>query len=193
MIKPRARQTGFTIVELLIVIVVIGILAAITIVAYNGIQQRARNNQTLVAVESWVKGLQLYKVDKGRWPNYYTCLGDNYLYDSSGTASSGIGQCRQDDAGSGAVVSTAFNNEMQAYISNRPTPAMVTAASTATVWRRGLNYYFGGGAGTDVYILAVLDGSLGSCPSAAGVTGAVSVIYGGNTVCYYLIGKTTDT
>lgn len=35
------RQTGFTIVELLIVIVVIGILAAITIVAYNGVQNRA--------------------------------------------------------------------------------------------------------------------------------------------------------
>lgn len=44
-IEPRSRgngrQLGFTIVELLIVIVVIGILAAITIVAYNGIQDRA--------------------------------------------------------------------------------------------------------------------------------------------------------
>ncbi len=36
------KQTGFTIVELLIVIVVIGILAAITIVAYNGVKERAR-------------------------------------------------------------------------------------------------------------------------------------------------------
>jgi prepilin-type N-terminal cleavage/methylation domain-containing protein len=36
------KQKGFTVVELLIVIVVIGILAAITIVAYNGIQDRAR-------------------------------------------------------------------------------------------------------------------------------------------------------
>jgi len=36
------RRDGFTIVELLIVIVVIAILAAITIVAYNGIQNRAK-------------------------------------------------------------------------------------------------------------------------------------------------------
>ncbi|HEV7952209.1 MAG TPA: LamG-like jellyroll fold domain-containing protein [Candidatus Saccharimonadales bacterium] len=41
------KQPGFTIVELLIVIVVIGILAAITIVAYNGIQERARISRGL--------------------------------------------------------------------------------------------------------------------------------------------------
>jgi len=38
----NTTSKAFTIVELLIVIVVIGILAAITIVAYNGIQSRAR-------------------------------------------------------------------------------------------------------------------------------------------------------
>jgi prepilin-type N-terminal cleavage/methylation domain-containing protein len=45
----KQKQTGFTIVELLIVIVVIGILAAITIVAYNGIQNRA--NDTAVQAD----------------------------------------------------------------------------------------------------------------------------------------------
>jgi prepilin-type N-terminal cleavage/methylation domain-containing protein len=39
------KQTGFTIVELLIVIVVIGILAAITIVSFNGVQDRANQNK----------------------------------------------------------------------------------------------------------------------------------------------------
>ncbi len=42
--KTWAQQRGFTIVELLIVVVVIAILAAITIVAYNGIQNRARDS-----------------------------------------------------------------------------------------------------------------------------------------------------
>ena len=43
MILWAQKQKGFTIVELLIVVVVIAILAAITIVAYNGVQNRAKN------------------------------------------------------------------------------------------------------------------------------------------------------
>ena len=52
-------QKGFTIVELLIVIVVIGILAAITIVAFNGIQERARNTTASEAATSISKKLQV--------------------------------------------------------------------------------------------------------------------------------------
>ena len=62
------KQYGFTIVELLIVIVVIGILAAITIVAYNGIQQRGRDSQRLSDVKTIAKALELYYADEGRFP-----------------------------------------------------------------------------------------------------------------------------
>lgn len=50
-------KAGFTIVELLVVIVVIAILAAITLVSYNGIQRRAHNTVTTSAVSQWIKVL----------------------------------------------------------------------------------------------------------------------------------------
>ena len=65
----KQKQSGFTIVELLIVIVVIGILAAITIVAYNGVQQRARDAQRKQDVATITKALELYYTDNGRYPN----------------------------------------------------------------------------------------------------------------------------
>lgn len=55
-----SRQKGFTIVELLIVIVVIGILAAITIVAYNGLQGRARDAQRKSDLGTMAKLLNVY-------------------------------------------------------------------------------------------------------------------------------------
>jgi len=60
---PSHRRSGFTIVELLIVIVVIGILAAITIVAYNGIQDRARASSVSSALSQAAKKLAVYQVD----------------------------------------------------------------------------------------------------------------------------------
>lgn len=51
----RWTTKGFTIVELLIVIVVIAILAAISIVAYTGIQQRSNNAATISKAKQVVK------------------------------------------------------------------------------------------------------------------------------------------
>jgi len=59
---------GFTIVELLIVIVIIGILAAIVIVAYNGIQERARNAVRLSDVKTAQRLVEAYFAQNGEYP-----------------------------------------------------------------------------------------------------------------------------
>lgn len=67
-VNLRAKSSGFTIVELLIVIVVIAILAAITIVAYNGIQNRAIASTLQSDLNNASKMLKLYQVDNGAYP-----------------------------------------------------------------------------------------------------------------------------
>lgn len=74
----KRNTSGFTIVELLIVIVVIAILAAISIVAYNGIQARAENNKTISVVEAYAKAIRLYAIDNEQYPStsVWPCIGD---------------------------------------------------------------------------------------------------------------------
>lgn len=80
------RRSGFTIVELLIVIVVIAILAAITIVAYNGIQDRAKNSAAQSAAAQASKRVQQYFIENSdTYPADETAF--NSLNITSGSAS----------------------------------------------------------------------------------------------------------
>jgi general secretion pathway protein G len=62
-------QKGFTIVELLIVIVVIGILAALVITTYNGIQQKGRNTERTTDLKAFQGQLEAYYASNGRYPS----------------------------------------------------------------------------------------------------------------------------
>lgn len=70
-INARQNSNGFTIVELLLVIVVIAILAAISIVAYNGVQTRAKVSQKETEVGQIEKKLEIYKQIYGSDGNEY--------------------------------------------------------------------------------------------------------------------------
>jgi general secretion pathway protein G len=189
----KRSSSGFTIVELLIVIVVIGILAAITIVAYNGVQQRAANSATTAVANTWLKALKLYKADNGRWPTGWVCLGQNYLYGVSGTDTTGTAQCRQTNA-TGYTVSASFNNLIKPYLNGQlPDPSFATAVSPdGTQWRRGIHYAYGGGDGTIVYLDVAFAGDIGTCPIIQGVSGTKAV-WGANSYCNYYIGTISDS
>jgi len=66
--KWAQKQTGFTIVELLIVVVVIAILAAITIMSYRGIQNSANDSAVQQDLVNIAKKIQLAYTDTGAYP-----------------------------------------------------------------------------------------------------------------------------
>lgn len=63
---------GFTIVELLIVIVVIAILATISAVAYYGIQARAHDARRIADIDSIENSYEMYRITQGAYPGTYS-------------------------------------------------------------------------------------------------------------------------
>ena len=116
---------GFTIVELLIVIVVIAILAAITVVTYSGINQRANNSQRLEFAKAHLKAIKLYTIDNGTVPFTGTaCLGSGYpdLFGSDN-----VGDCGRIDTNIGGeygsrVESTALYDNLGEYMGKAMAP-----------------------------------------------------------------------
>lgn len=78
MISLKKRNQGFTIVELLIVIVVIGILALLVITTYSGIQSKARNSQRQTDVASIQTQLEAFYSQNGYYPSLANMNSDSW-------------------------------------------------------------------------------------------------------------------
>jgi type IV pilus assembly protein PilA len=75
----KDQNKGFTIVELLIVIVVIGILALLVVTTYAGIQQKARNTKRQTDVAALQTQLEAYYQTAGYYPNLTDMNGSAWL------------------------------------------------------------------------------------------------------------------
>src|SRR3989344_5832404 len=69
LLTPRSARGGFSLVELLMVITIIGILAAVILVSVGQTRQRARDARRLDDAQRLVKALELYRQQGEGFPD----------------------------------------------------------------------------------------------------------------------------
>ena len=138
-----SNQRGFTIVELLIVIVVIAILAAISITAYTGMSNRAKSVHYASVINTYDKELKMYLANHGHYPQLEpgvtsACLGSAENYPA--TAGFPAGACVVDEATQTVqvAISPAFNAALTEQVPRMPDPINDVTASEGGLRYRGV-------------------------------------------------------
>jgi type IV pilus assembly protein PilA len=137
-------QKGFTLIELMIVIAIIGILAAIAIPAYQNYTIRSQVTEGLTLGDGWKTAISEYYANTGCWPTVGNLTGTcNSVgkYESSVTVVTGgviqVTYGNQANAKiNGCILSlvpyTNANNDVLWRCGNAASPTSATIATSAT-------------------------------------------------------------
>ncbi|NLY68469.1 MAG: prepilin-type N-terminal cleavage/methylation domain-containing protein [Clostridiales bacterium] len=79
MFKLRKNKKGFTLVELMIVVIIIGILTAIAIPVYNSVTANAKINSALANQRSIDSAIQMYYAKNSKYPDNINALVPDFI------------------------------------------------------------------------------------------------------------------
>jgi prepilin-type N-terminal cleavage/methylation domain-containing protein len=161
-------QSGFTIVELLIVVVVIAILAAITIVSYNGITQQANASAAKSTAATFQKKAELFFADQGRYPLSPVEIDNSSepYHLTTGFYQTGSGGTRV--FGVTAPNSTDGKNTVRVLKCGSGTPANQAAINSGNFEGLRIDYFnYESGSGFTSISMGTTSGGTVACPTTA--------------------------
>lgn len=126
----KAIQKGFSLIELMIVIAILGILAVIALPAYQDYTARAQVSEAILLMEGQKSAVVEYYADKGKWPASNTEAGIAAAADITGKYVEKV-----EVGGDGVITAKMKSNNVNKEIAGKTvslTPHATTATASAT-------------------------------------------------------------
>lgn len=155
-LTKKRDQQGFTIVELLIVIVVIGILAALVVTTYAGIQAKARDSKRQTDIQALQTQIEAFYASN----NYYPAMVDlnSSSWRSTNMKSLDAGAMTDPSGSDATLINTTPTSTSHAYeylAKNAAGTECTTGDNTCATYT--LQAYLETGSGTHLYTKTNLD------------------------------------
>lgn len=196
MIGRQSTGTGFTIVEILIVIVVISVLASVSVVSFSGVRESAIRSSIASSVNTWNKGFKMYLAETGMRPRAeWLCIGKAEDYPADGDFPAGVCGVASTDGGSTWTVvysvdssGALLSDQMAPYIADSSLGRhdVVTLTTPGRIAKtRGIVYDDHSNSGSHMTLLYYVPGDSCVTPSWA------TYHYNNGRICYFSLGRST--
>ena len=126
MTTKNIKNQGFTLVELLIVIVIIAILTVVSLVAYNGLQNQAKTSAAKSTVDTVAKKAELYNTEEGKYPTQLSDLTTADTKKSYYIAAANVTELGSDAFGSSTPTTTVKYEKCPTTGTGDPTGAKIS-------------------------------------------------------------------